>query len=81
MALRLLQDGATVIVTSRFPSDTAGRYQSQKDFSKWKDRLKIIQCDFISQAQVETLIDYVQTHVKKLDILINNAAQTIVRPK
>ena len=41
----------------------------------------VIQCDFISQQQVESLIDYVQGHVKKLDILINNAAQTIVRPK
>lgn len=77
----MLREGARVIVSSRFPSDTIARYECQKDFDKWKERLNVVQCDFLSQVQVETLIDYVQAHVSKLDILINNAAQTIVRPK
>jgi len=41
----------------------------------------VIQCDFLSQKQVQALIDYVKDKVTKLDILINNAAQTIVRPQ
>jgi 3-oxoacyl-ACP reductase-like protein len=81
IALKLLRDGATVLATSRFGQDTLRRYQELEDYSEWGSRLHIIQCDFISQQQVTQLIEYVRSRVEKLDILINNAAQTIVRPK
>ena len=67
--------------TSRFAEDTARRYQAESDYEQFKDRLKVIQCDFLSQKQVQSLINYIKDNVVKLDILINNAAQTIVRPK
>ena len=46
-ALKLLRCGAEmVIVTSRFPKDTAKRYSSEHDFYQWKDHLKIYGIDF-----------------------------------
>jgi NAD(P)-dependent dehydrogenase (short-subunit alcohol dehydrogenase family) len=80
IALRLLREGATVYATSRFPNDTVLRYRKEADYDQWKSRLFIIQCDFLSQPQVSALIAHLQQKVEKLDILINNAAQTIVRP-
>ena len=81
IAIKLLRDGARVFVTSRFSSDALMRYESQTDYDEWKNKLTIIQCDFISQRQVQSLIDFIKENVTKLDILINNAAQTLVRPK
>lgn len=81
IALKLLRDGATVYATSRFTKDSYIRYQKEADFQEWKDRLFLIQCDFLSSSQVESLINYIKTKVTKLDILINNAAQTLTRPK
>lgn len=40
-----------------------------------------MECDFTAANQVEKLISLVKEKFPKLDILINNAAQTIVRPK
>lgn len=40
-----------------------------------------MQCDFLAAPQVTSLIQYIRTKVARLDILINNAAQTLVRPK
>ena len=68
-------------VSSRFAEDTVRRYQTESDYEQFKNRLKVIQCDFLSQKQVQSLIEYIKANVVKLDILINNAAQTIVRPK
>lgn len=79
--MRLLREDVTVYATSRFPNDTVLRYQKEPDYLQWKERLFIIKCDFLCQSQVTALIAYIQHNVRKLDILINNAAQTIVRPK
>lgn len=81
ICLRLLRDGATVYATTRFPSDALERYKTENDYNTWKDRLFILQCDFLSAAQVTSMIEYLKSKITKLDILINNAAQTIVRPK
>ena len=37
-ALRMLQDGAKVIVTTRFPRDCARRFSEEADFCQWRDR-------------------------------------------
>eukprot|EP00730_Choanoeca_flexa_P018649 TRINITY_DN9078_c0_g2_i2.p1 TRINITY_DN9078_c0_g2~~TRINITY_DN9078_c0_g2_i2.p1 ORF type:complete len:720 (+),score=97.63 TRINITY_DN9078_c0_g2_i2:188-2161(+) len=83
-AVMLLQANATVIVTSRFPQDAALRYQQHADFDRFKDRLHIIELDLLHQPSVHAFV----THVKdmlgssgRLDILVNNAAQTIRRPR
>lgn len=81
IVLKLLREGAEVYASSRFPQDTVLRYQGQKDYSMWCNRLHIVECDFLSQAQVVNLISTIKQEVLKLDILINNAAQTIVRPR
>ena len=79
-SLRLLRDGCFVIVTTRFPVDAAKRYSKEEDFNVWKHRLKIVHLDLQNMASIEELLEYVQQNIPHLDILINNAAQTIYRP-
>ncbi|SPO01660.1 uncharacterized protein DNG_04333 [Cephalotrichum gorgonifer] len=81
-ALRLLRCGACVIVTSRYPRDAASRYQSQHDWKTWNDRLKIVGADFRAANDAFGLVEAIKEIVTsmwggKLDILVNNAAQTL----
>jgi NAD(P)-dependent dehydrogenase (short-subunit alcohol dehydrogenase family) len=79
VALKLLRDGADVLVTSRFLTDAAFRYASEPDFETWKGRLRIEQLDFRSLPAVVTFTDGLLADRPALDILINNAAQTVRR--
>ncbi|QDT43723.1 3-ketoacyl-(acyl-carrier-protein) reductase [Gimesia alba] len=79
-ALKLLRGGARVLVTSRFPCDAVRRYAAENDFADWSDRLQISGCDFRSLKSVTQFLDEVQARFSQLDILINNASQTIRRP-
>jgi NAD(P)-dependent dehydrogenase (short-subunit alcohol dehydrogenase family) len=79
-ALRMLRDGAKVWVTTRFANDCIKRFSEEKDFSDWNHRLKIVALDLRNLAQVRNFIEYLQEQETHLDILINNAAQTIKRP-
>ena len=79
-ALLLLRAGATVIVTTRFPVDAALRFSREDDFSAWGNRLQICGLDLRHTPSVETFVDYVLGSYARLDILINNAAQTVRRP-
>lgn len=81
ICLKLLRAGATVIITSRFSHDTLIRYMVQSDFDSFKNRLYIFGIDFIDIKIVEKFIDFLNRSYPKLDILINNACQTIRRPK
>jgi NAD(P)-dependent dehydrogenase (short-subunit alcohol dehydrogenase family) len=78
--LMLLRAGATVIATTRFPVDSALRYSKEKDYSEWKDRLRIYGLDLRHTPSVEIFCRYIESKYKRLDILINNAAQTVRRP-
>ncbi|MFL5784089.1 MAG: SDR family NAD(P)-dependent oxidoreductase [Bacteriovoracaceae bacterium] len=78
--LMLLRAGATVIATTRFPVDSAIRYAKEKDYPVWKDRLRIYGLDLRHTPSVEIFCRYVETKYQRLDILINNAAQTVRRP-
>jgi NAD(P)-dependent dehydrogenase (short-subunit alcohol dehydrogenase family) len=80
-ALKLLRDGATVWVTTRFPNDCAKRFSQEPDFLEWKDRLNIYSLDLLDLKSIQLFIQYLQEMEPHLDILINNAAQTIKRPK
>ena len=40
-AVSLLNNGAQVIVTTRFPKDAARRFLKEKDANDWKNRLQI----------------------------------------
>ena len=46
VALKLLRAGATVVATSRFPADAAARYAAEADAEEWRDRLRVVGCDF-----------------------------------
>jgi NAD(P)-dependent dehydrogenase (short-subunit alcohol dehydrogenase family) len=78
IALRLLRDGARTTITTRFPKDAARRFSSIADSGDWLDRLNIIGVDLRQPGQVVALADAVAAE-GPLDILINNAAQTVRR--
>ena len=78
--LMMLRAGATVIATTRFPIDSAARYAKEKDFSQWKDRLHIYGLDLRHTPSVELFCRYFEQKYSRLDLLINNAAQTVRRP-
>jgi NAD(P)-dependent dehydrogenase (short-subunit alcohol dehydrogenase family) len=79
-ALKLLRDGAEVLVTTRFPRDAARRFAAVPDAGDWTDRLWIHGVDFLDLSGVLGLVDAVRERWVTLDILVNNAAQTIARP-
>ena len=79
-ALMMLRAGAHVIATTRFPVDSALRYAKEEDFLQWKDRLHIYGLDLRHTPSVELFCQYVEQRYARLDILINNAAQTVRRP-
>jgi NAD(P)-dependent dehydrogenase (short-subunit alcohol dehydrogenase family) len=79
-ALRLLRDGASVILTTRFPHDCAERFSKEEDFKQWCKRLQIYALDLRVLPAVEAFTEYLLNHETTLDIIINNAAQTIKRP-
>ncbi|MGJ8736424.1 SDR family oxidoreductase [Zobellia laminariae] len=80
ISLMLLRGGATVIATTRFPVDSALRFSKEEDFTEWGHRLKIHGLDLRHIPSVEIFCNYIEQNYEKLDILINNAAQTVRRP-
>lgn len=78
IALRLLRDGAHTTITTRFPNDAIRRFAAQPDSAEWLHRLRIVGIDLRDPAQVVALADDVAAQ-GPLDILINNAAQTVRR--
>lgn len=78
IALRLLRDGAHTTVTTRFPHDAVRRFAAMPDSADWLHRLRIVGIDLRDPAQVIALADDVSSQ-GPLDILINNAAQTVRR--
>ncbi len=80
ITLQMLRAGATVIATTRFPVDSALRYAKEADFNEWGDRLKIHGLDLRHIPSVEIFCNYIEQQYDRLDILINNAAQTVRRP-
>ncbi|OIH96525.1 SDR family NAD(P)-dependent oxidoreductase [Curtobacterium sp. MCBA15_001] len=78
IALRLLRDGAHTTITTRFPRDAVRRFASLPDAAEWMPRLKIVGIDLRDPAQVIGLAEDVAA-AGPLDILINNATQTVRR--
>jgi NAD(P)-dependent dehydrogenase (short-subunit alcohol dehydrogenase family) len=78
--LMMLRAGARVIATTRFPVDAASRFSREADFAEWGDRLEIYGLDLRHIPSVEIFSRYLCTRLDRLDILINNAAQTVRRP-
>jgi NAD(P)-dependent dehydrogenase (short-subunit alcohol dehydrogenase family) len=78
IALRLLRDGAHTTITTRFPHDAVRRFRAMPDSEQWLDRLTVVGIDLRDPAQVVALADEVAAQ-GPLDVLINNAAQTVRR--
>src|SRR5439155_25231409 len=78
IALRLLRDGAHTTITTRFPTDAVRRFSAMPDSADWIDRLRIVGIDLRDPAQAVALADSVAAQ-GPLDVLINNAAQTVRR--
>lgn len=79
-AIMLLRNGCSVIVTTRFPRDAARRYAAEEDFADWKDRLRIHGVDLRHTPSVEALCATLLETLPRLDLIINNACQTVRRP-
>ncbi len=78
--LMLLRAGAKVIATTRFPIDSALRFSREEDYPRWKDQLQIFGLDLRHTPSVEIFCTYLEQNLDRLDILVNNAAQTVRRP-
>lgn len=78
--IRLLRSGAHLIVTTRFPRDSAARYLREPDFAEWGDRLEIFGLDLRHTPSVEAFCQHLIATRTRLDFIINNACQTVRRP-
>jgi NAD(P)-dependent dehydrogenase (short-subunit alcohol dehydrogenase family) len=78
--LKLLRAGAHLIVTTRFPRDSAQRYAQEADFAAWRDRLEIFGLDLRHTPSVEAFCRQLLTTHERLDFIVNNACQTVRRP-
>jgi NAD(P)-dependent dehydrogenase (short-subunit alcohol dehydrogenase family) len=80
IGLKLLRCGAHVIVTTRFPRDSAARYAAEPDFAEWGGRLEIFGLDLRHTPSVEAFCRVMLETRERLDFIVNNACQTVRRP-
>jgi NAD(P)-dependent dehydrogenase (short-subunit alcohol dehydrogenase family) len=78
--LKLLRAGAQLIVTTRFPRDSAKRYGHEPDFEQWRHRLEIFGLDLRHTPSVEAFCHVLSEKYSRLDYIVNNACQTVRRP-
>ena len=77
IATKLLSYGCKVLITTRFPKDALLKFKEHPDYEKWEKNLIIYPVDFRLFESVAKFINFVNENFPHLDILINNAAQTI----
>jgi len=78
--IKLLRSGAHLIVTTRFPRDSAMRYAQEPDFKEWGHRLEIFGLDLRHTPSVEAFCSHLLATRDRLDFIISNACQTVRRP-
>ena len=78
--LKLLRAGAHLVVTTRFPRNSATRYAAEPDFAEWGHRLEIFGLDLRHTPSVEAFCREMLATRSRLDFIINNACQTVRRP-
>jgi NAD(P)-dependent dehydrogenase (short-subunit alcohol dehydrogenase family) len=80
--LKLLKAGATVVATTRFPNAAAAAYRAEPDFHEFADRLHIYGLDLRDVTGLEAFTRFLKLKYSNgIDILINNACQTVRRPR
>ncbi|MGC4090034.1 MAG: SDR family oxidoreductase [Polyangiaceae bacterium] len=80
LARMLLRDGAHVTLTTRFPRDAAQRFAALPEAHEFGERLSIVGLDL---RYLPCVSDFCRSWLERerpLDILVNNAAQTVRRP-
>jgi len=80
VSLKLLRAGARVLATTRFVHDAGRRYAQEPDFESWRQRLSLHALDLRHLPAVEQFTARLHQELPHLDVLINNAAQTVRRP-
>ena len=81
VCLKLLRAGATVIATTRFPNNACAAYKRESDFDEWSGRLHIYGLDLRDVTGLEAFTRYLKVTCQNgIDMLINNACQTVRRP-
>ena len=78
--LKLLRAGAHLVVTTRFPRDSASRYAQEPDFADWGHRLEVFGLDLRHTPSVEAFCREMLATRTRLDFIVNNACQTVRRP-
>jgi NAD(P)-dependent dehydrogenase (short-subunit alcohol dehydrogenase family) len=82
VALQLLRAGCTVVATTRFPNSAVDAFRQEDDFASFQDRLCVYGLDLRDVPGLETFIRYLKQRFASsgIDVLINNACQTVRRP-
>ncbi|KAF2073828.1 hypothetical protein CYY_004855 [Polysphondylium violaceum] len=81
-AKNLLMAGFKVVVTSRFPMVTCEKFKADPELNEsMLKNLFVYGLDFRNLSAVQEFINYIKANFTRVDVLINNAAQTIRRPR
>jgi NAD(P)-dependent dehydrogenase (short-subunit alcohol dehydrogenase family) len=82
VCLKLLRAGCVVVATTRFPNAAVDAYRKEADFNEWNHNLHIYGLDLRDVTGLEAFTQFLkqQFATTGIDILINNACQTIRRP-
>jgi NAD(P)-dependent dehydrogenase (short-subunit alcohol dehydrogenase family) len=82
VCLKLLRAGCVVVATTRFPNAAVDAYRKEADFDEWNQNLHVYGLDLRDVAGLEAFTRFLkqQFATTGIDILINNACQTIRRP-
>ncbi|EEC48246.1 predicted protein [Phaeodactylum tricornutum CCAP 1055/1] len=79
--LKLLRAGCVVVATTRFPNAAAATYRAEADFDSFRSRLHVYGLDLRDVTGLEAFTRFLkQKYTDGIDILINNACQTVRRP-
>ncbi len=78
VCLRLLRQGANVTAVTRYPRSALESYMKEPDYEYFRERLNVIGFDLMRVDRIHELIAKIEEICGgKLDILVNNAAQTV----
>ena len=82
VTLKLLQAGCTVVATTRFPNAAVEAFRKEPDFETFRERLFVYGLDLRDVPGLEAFVRYLKQKfaTNGVDILINNACQTVRRP-
>lgn len=82
VCLKLLRAGCTVIATTRFPNAAVAAYRTEADFDQWIHQLQIYGLDLRDVTGLEAFTRFLKMKFSSsgIDLIINNACQTVRRP-